>query len=223
MFEFMETSDRKNQKEGWMLKTTRYPYRIKDRERVKKKQSLIAAKSSKLFIEKGFHQTSLRDISRSTGMTMGNLYQYISKKEDILNLVLALTHQRAEDLLYKDEIFDEDDPQQSLRRFVKCFMDNKNHISSEMVMSFCESRFLPEECLKQTRIKEIRGIQKLEQIICAGVQRGIFNTKDPFFAASMIIYQLITFTISNWLFEQKYSEKEVHEMLEDHILKTIIV
>ena len=222
MPEFTHTCDQWDQKRGHAIETNKDPCRIKDPERIKKKQFLIATKSSKLFIEKGYHQTSLRDISRSTGMTLGNLYQYISKKEDILNLVLMQTHQRVEDLLYSDDFFDEEDPKQSLIRFVKRFIENKNDFSNEIMMSFCESRFLPEEYLRQTRRKEVRSIQKLEQIICTGVRQGIFNAKDPFLAAIMIVNQLVIFTIKHWLFEQKYSEKEINEILEDHIIKTII-
>ena len=67
--------------------------RIKNPELVRKKHLLIAAKATKLFIKKGFSKTSMRDISNATKITLGNLYSYIKKKEDVLCLVFDLFHQ----------------------------------------------------------------------------------------------------------------------------------
>ena len=53
--------------------------RIKNPELVRKKHLLIAKKATKLFIKKGYHQTTMREISKATGMAIGNLYDYISK------------------------------------------------------------------------------------------------------------------------------------------------
>jgi AcrR family transcriptional regulator len=57
---------------------------IKDDELVRKKRLQIAKGASKLFIKKGYHKTSMREISKATGLTIGNLYDYITKKEDVL-------------------------------------------------------------------------------------------------------------------------------------------
>jgi hypothetical protein len=39
------------------------------------------------YAPKGYAQTSIRDISKATGLTIGNLYDYITKKEDVLRTV----------------------------------------------------------------------------------------------------------------------------------------
>ena len=51
---------------------------IKDSELVRKKHLQIAMGASKLFIKKGYFQTSIREISKASGLTMGNLYDYIT-------------------------------------------------------------------------------------------------------------------------------------------------
>ena len=47
----------------------------------------ILKASAKIFAEKGFHHTSIRDISRVTGMSLAGLYYYFRTKEELLSLI----------------------------------------------------------------------------------------------------------------------------------------
>lgn len=47
----------------------------------------ILKTSAKIFAEKGFHRTSIRDISRATGMSLAGLYYYFGTKEELLYLI----------------------------------------------------------------------------------------------------------------------------------------
>ena len=46
----------------------------------------IMAASEKLFLERGYHGTSMREIAAACGIQVGNLNYYFRKKEDILML-----------------------------------------------------------------------------------------------------------------------------------------
>ncbi len=48
---------------------------------------LILKASAKIFAEKGFHRTSIRDIARATGMSLAGLYYYVRTKEELLFLI----------------------------------------------------------------------------------------------------------------------------------------
>src|SRR6266487_2026797 len=43
--------------------------------------------AAKIFAEKGFHHTSVRDISRATKMSLSGLYYYFTTKEELLYLI----------------------------------------------------------------------------------------------------------------------------------------
>lgn len=47
----------------------------------------ILKTSAKIFAEKGFHHTSVRDISRATKMSLSGLYYYFTTKEELLYLI----------------------------------------------------------------------------------------------------------------------------------------
>jgi AcrR family transcriptional regulator len=51
-----------------------------------KLQQILKA-SAKIFAEKGFHRTSVREISRATHMSLAGLYYYFRTKEELLYLI----------------------------------------------------------------------------------------------------------------------------------------
>ena len=51
-----------------------------------KLQRILKA-SAKIFAEKGFHRTSVRDIARATKMSLAGLYYYFTTKEELLYLI----------------------------------------------------------------------------------------------------------------------------------------
>ena len=61
-------------------KTERYDLRLKE----------ILHTSARVFAEKGFHNASVRDISRETGVSLAGLYYYFQTKEELLFLILVI-------------------------------------------------------------------------------------------------------------------------------------
>lgn len=54
-----------------------------------KRRREIALRAMKIFAEKGFDRTSVREISEACGMAKGSLYDYFSDKEDVLAEVVS--------------------------------------------------------------------------------------------------------------------------------------
>ena len=65
-----------------------------DRELTEQKQRRIVEGASKVLFEQGFHGVSIRDIASACGMSMGQLYHYISSKDDILYLMHRYSQER---------------------------------------------------------------------------------------------------------------------------------
>jgi AcrR family transcriptional regulator len=82
------------------------------------KRRRIEEAARHLFIRRGFHATSMRDIARGAGASLGNLYNYYPTKEDILESIIS-KYQKVIDARLR-EIFEEvEEPfhPDSLRRF----------------------------------------------------------------------------------------------------------
>lgn len=47
----------------------------------------ILASAAKVFAERGYHQTSMRDLARASGVSLSGLYYYFKSKEELLYLI----------------------------------------------------------------------------------------------------------------------------------------
>jgi AcrR family transcriptional regulator len=59
----------------------------KDAELIEVRHRTIIDGACKLFFRKGYHGTTIREIAEASGMSMGQLYHYISSKDDVLFLI----------------------------------------------------------------------------------------------------------------------------------------
>lgn len=57
-------------------------------EIIEEKKGRIEGAAKQLFINQGFHATSMRDIAGRTGTSLGNLYNYYRTKEEILESII---------------------------------------------------------------------------------------------------------------------------------------
>ena len=58
-------------------------------EALEAKRRRIEEAARELFIKRGFHATSMRDIARGADTSLGNLYNYYGTKEDILESIIS--------------------------------------------------------------------------------------------------------------------------------------
>ncbi len=196
--------------------------RIKNSERVQDKQLLIAKKAAKLFIRKGYAQTTIREISKATGLAMGNLYDYIKKKEDILCLVFEAYHEAVEASSYSPEIVAIEDPLRQMQTNIRVTQKLIHELSNEIMLMYRESHLLPKKYLERAKKQELTQIKKTASYIRRGVEKGVFKVVDPYFTASMIFCLLASIALRGWTFEGKYTRKKVDQLIEDFIIKHLL-
>ena len=72
------------------------PSQVKNPDLIGRRRRQIVDAAVKLFIKKGFHKTTTREIARESGISTGLLYEYVSTKEDVLYLVCDAIHAEVE-------------------------------------------------------------------------------------------------------------------------------
>ena len=82
----------------------------------------ILRTSARIFAEKSYHSTSMRDISRATGVSLAGLYHDCKSKEELLFLIQDHCFGRVRDRL-EERIKQVDDPFEKLHVFID------NHLS----------------------------------------------------------------------------------------------
>ena len=76
------------------------PTTIKSKELVVKRREQIVLAAINLFAKKGFHKATLRDLSEESGISHGNIYDYVGNKEDIFSLLHEFMDKLATDALH---------------------------------------------------------------------------------------------------------------------------
>jgi AcrR family transcriptional regulator len=51
------------------------------------RQQLLLTSAVNVFADKGFHATSMREISRESGMSLAGIYHYVTGKTELLYLI----------------------------------------------------------------------------------------------------------------------------------------
>src|SRR3979490_1624110 len=89
-----------------------------DLSRYDQKLELILRASARIFAEKSYHSTSMRDISRATGVSLAGLYHYCKSKEELLFLIQDNCFGRVIERL-EERLKEVDDPLSKLRIFIE--------------------------------------------------------------------------------------------------------
>ncbi|WP_208353433.1 TetR/AcrR family transcriptional regulator [Pseudaestuariivita rosea] len=86
-----------------------------------KRRKEIVEAAAACFITQGFHQTSIRDIAKRAGISLGNLYNHFSSKTDLIAEIAVL---ESDDQTVVNDILSEDGKVQDiLARFIAVHFD----------------------------------------------------------------------------------------------------
>ncbi len=203
------------------MSETEFTSQIKNADLVQKRRLQIAEGASKLFVEKGYFKTNMRDISRATGIAIGSLYDYITKKEDILYLVFDVFHAMCTRTIEESGVFEIEDPIEQLKLAVEKMIDLGATYPEMVLFMYAESRSLPKQFLKEILGRENMLVGFFEKIVRKGVEKKVFKVADPFLTANVIVYLYAFQPLRGWNLRRCYGAKEVHTYLADLILKMV--
>src|SRR6476469_5324729 len=115
---------------------------IKDERLIKKRRDQMINGAVKLFIEKGFHRTTTREIARAAGFSIGTLYEYIREKEDVLYLVCDRIYDQVKERLQKF-LDTEKTTIEALRQGIANYFRVVDDMEDEVLVMYQEVKSLP--------------------------------------------------------------------------------
>ena len=130
-----------------------------------------------LFKEKGYHNTSMRDLADALGMQKGSLYYYIDSKEELLRELLeqATSILGAQiDEIYAADLCPSEKLRLALENHGQAMMDHLNLVTVYLQ----EYRSLPPERLQEVLVTREHYEQRLMQILQDGIDSGEFRPVD---------------------------------------------
>jgi AcrR family transcriptional regulator len=142
------------------------------------REDQVRAAALRLFKEKGYHATSMRDIASEVGINKGSLYSYIRSKEDLLIPVfeqaMAVLLAQIEQVTADTSLGPTDRLQRAIHAHVTAVADNLDVLT----VYLSEWRQLAAESLTTVRLHRERYAALFLQILQDGVESGEFRTMD---------------------------------------------
>lgn len=173
------------------------------------KQIQILQVAERLFAEKGFDGTSIRNISKEAGINIAMVSYYFGSKEKMLE---ALIFSRTSDLKIQLEniLKEESEPMDKLNKLIELYLVrvDKNRCIYKIVHSESANVKRALSLKAFTDVKK-RNLESLKMIIAQGQEKGIFR--------SDVNVALIPATIFGTYF-QFHTGRELYEQIFD--LKT---
>lgn len=193
---------------------------IKNPERVRAKHEQIFNAAVRLVREKGFNKTTLRDISRETKTSLGNLYDYIGSKDDILFLI----HQKAA-AIFEASIdsrgWRDAEPPEKLRKIIEVEFDSKVACQDLVMLMYQESHELPKEALRNILDLEERRLVVFEDVIREGIDAGLFRPVNPAVVTHFIIALIDGWVLRRWSIRRNATADEMKKSIVDMIFRYV--
>lgn len=142
------------------------------------REDQVRAAALRLFKEKGYHATSMRDIAEAVGINKGSLYSYIKSKEDLL---IPVFEQAQGVLLRQIEEITADTaatPTERLKRAIHAHVTAVAENLDVLTVYLSEWRQLATESLATNRSQRERYATLFHQILRDGIAAGEFRAMD---------------------------------------------
>lgn len=162
------------------------PTTIKNPDRVAHRRTELIEVATKMFLERGFHNTSIRDIARVCTFNVASLYMYVSSKDDILFLVAKDLMTNIAERLAETKL-DPKSPYRSLQIGFANYCQIANRFRRPIRLLYREVDFMPPRARADTISTVSSVIDYFQDIITKGVTSGDFRSVSPRLAALNIV------------------------------------
>ena len=146
------------------------------------RKDAISRAAARLFREKGFSATGMRDLALEVGMEAASLYNHIRSKSELLQEIcfrIAHTFTAQLDELEKDESLSSLEKLEAVLRFhIRMWVDKLD----EVLVTNNESRYLEEPYLSAFLNERRVYVRRLENIIEEGIRKGQVRQIEPYAA-----------------------------------------
>ena len=201
-------------------RTKDIPTQVKDPELVDRRRRQIADAAVQLFIEKGFHKTTTRQIAGAAGFSIGSLYEYFASKEDILYLVCESIHAEVERGVTM-AMSQATGGQDALSAVIREYFKVCDRMSDFILLIYQETQSLPIQWQKRVLENELRitglFIEALARIASTGELPNLDERSLELTAHNIVVLGHM-WTFRRWFLTRHYSIEDYIDLQSKLIL-----
>ncbi|MCX6005806.1 MAG: TetR/AcrR family transcriptional regulator [Chloroflexi bacterium] len=191
-------------------------------ELVSERREHIAKSVAPLFVKQGYERTTIRDIAKVCGMSMGHLYYYIGSKEDILGIMMDYDQHFYTDFV-KQMIasYDSLSPTDALIKVIDDLYRGMAGIPDFTRFFYQEMKNLQRDARRVIMDRERTLMAEFEKMLQRGCDSGEFVINDLTLVANTIIVTGHMWVLRKPLFARGYLLDDYIRYQTENILKSI--
>lgn len=195
---------------------------VKDKNLVELRRMEIVKAAVDLFVRKGYHKTTIREIAQRFGMSVGTLYEYIRTKDDILLLVCDYIHTSVSTRV-KPSLKVSSDSTETLKTAISTYYQIVDEMQDYVVFLYQETKSLSRDAREYIFNAEHEMTKIFEEILINGKNDGSFsiNKKDIQLIAHNIMVLGQMWAFRRWAFRSNYTLQRYIDIQTDCILAKI--
>ncbi|GEN44300.1 TetR/AcrR family transcriptional regulator [Alkalibacillus haloalkaliphilus] len=176
---------------------------IKDESLIVKRRAQLHKGAVTLFKQKGFHRATTREIAKAAGFSIGTLYEYIRKKEDVLFLVCDAIYDEVKARM--EAVIDTDTTSESsLFQAVESYFQLMDELQDEVLILYQELKALPKDAQEYVLNKE-KEMLRLFEIILENSYKDILTQDEITLISNNIFIQGQMWGFRRWVLQKEFS------------------
>ena len=190
----------------------------KNDELVRERRELLVQAAIQVFLEKGFHNATVRDIGRAASMTQGTIYNYVSSKDDILYMVCDRIVSEYQSQA-RHAIVHSHGPVDRVRAAVRAVSEVMYRHRREIKLIYQDSHLLERRSLRviQARVEEFIGM--FEQLITDAARELKMTLPHPHFSANILTFLPVMIALRGWSLRKELTEEQVIDQITDFLVR----
>ncbi len=181
---------------------------------VRERRSHIVKCAIKVFYDKGYRGTTIRDLAKACGMAQGALYHYIGSKDDILHLICEMRAGGAEPLRSVLDNLRDASAANALKKCTEAWIRMEDVEAYEIVFFNREIGNFTHEDRRMLLHSQVDVQQFFEQLLTEGVKKGEFEVDSIPLVAHHLLMMGQDWPLRKWFLKNLFT-------LEEYIAKEI--
>jgi AcrR family transcriptional regulator len=190
----------------------------KDANLIRDRREQLIRAAIKVFGEKGFHQTTVRDIGRAARLTQGTIYNYVRSKEDILFLVCDRIVAEYQDSVRR-ALRTGGDPSERLAAALRGVVTVMIERQSTILLLYHESHNLDRRSLRVILARVDEFINDFQKLLSAANRGRARSVRDPRLLANIVTFLPTIVALRRWALPHHFSQEKMTGELVDFMLR----
>ncbi|RBW62705.1 hypothetical protein DS906_01545 [Ruegeria sp. A3M17] len=175
----------------------------------------------KVIAKHGFGNASMREIAKTSGLSVPLMYKYIKDKDDILHLITTMCMQDIIDFFDTGELFTgpaDQNLEKAVDRYIDYIGENRRYIN----LVYSETRSMSAENRARVFDMEREFMGRWKGILDKGVEQKVFRPMNTELMANYLYFLCNVWSLRHWSIG-KFPESEIRTSLKALIMDGVLI